>query len=92
MNGALTRALFHLDRAKGLVTALADVAAIETRLPACKYNSLPTSLRVVREELVKAERNLREAGTWRPELGAGDRLRGIPGVGTKLSTPVTSQN
>jgi hypothetical protein len=72
MNGPLTRAALHLDRAKSLIVELAELAAMETVLPA-----LAAALRVVRQELERAERNLRDAGTWAGDAGAGDRLRGI---------------
>jgi hypothetical protein len=72
MNGPLTRASLHLERAKGLVVELVDLAAMESLLP-----TLATALRTVRQELERAERNLRDAGTWAGDAGAGDRLRGI---------------
>jgi hypothetical protein len=72
MNGPLTRASLHLERAKGHVVELADLAAMESLLP-----TLATALRVVRQELERAERNLGDAGIWAGDAGAGDRLRGI---------------
>src|ERR1700722_19460458 len=72
MNGPLPRASLHLERAKGLIVELVDLAAMESLLP-----TLATALRVVRQELERAERNLRGAGSWSGDAGAGDRLRGI---------------
>ena len=77
MNGPLTRASFHLERAKGLVGQLAELAAMGTLLPNSPFDALSRSLRAVRQELERAERDLRDAGTWTGDAGAGDRLRGI---------------
>jgi hypothetical protein len=82
MNGPLTRASLHLERAKSLVVELFEITTMDTRPPPRQFETVATALRVVRQELEWAERNLRDAGTWTGEAGAGDRLRGIAVSGT----------
>jgi hypothetical protein len=50
---------------------------METLLSPLQSPGLNRSLRVVRQELERAERNLRDAAVWTGNAGAGDRLRGI---------------
>lgn len=54
MSAETMRARFHLDRARGLVNALAERAAIETLAPLKPATTLATSLRVLREEIDRA--------------------------------------